>query len=105
MVAGADRIGRHPGLWLALPRVPPPRPRPEKTSDVTALLESIRTFDNQDITQGDQLSYSLHLLEKCDFRVVLLGDLFDPSIVFLDTLVERFDFSQQRLHGLPQLRA
>src|SRR5580765_6193214 len=86
--------------------VPPPRPQPEKTSDVTALLESMRIFDSQDISQGSALLLpspvgEVRLLGSPSWRSVLSVD----RIPFLYTLVERFDFSQQRLQGLPQLRA
>ncbi len=67
-------------LWLVLPRVSAPRPQPEKTSHIAALPESARVFEGQDIRQRDQLTYAFHLLEQCDFRVVLLGHLFDPPI-------------------------
>jgi len=65
----------------------------------------MRVFDGQDAGQRDQVAYPLHLLEQFDFRVVLLANLFDPPIVFLDAFVQRFNLSQQGLQGFAQLRA
>jgi hypothetical protein len=46
----------------------------------------------------------LHLFEQCDVRVALLGDFLHAHLVFLDALVQRFDFLEQWLQNIPQLR-
>src|SRR5260221_11272444 len=81
-------------LWFTLPRVPSARPQPQKTTDLATLWESIRIFYRQDIGQRDLGSHPLHLFEQGHFRVHFLGDFFHPFVVFLDSLVHRFDLSQ-----------
>jgi hypothetical protein len=48
---------------------------------------------------------ALHLLQQGHFRVHFLGDFLHPSVVFLDALVQRFDFFEQRLQNIPQFCA
>ncbi|OLB29628.1 MAG: hypothetical protein AUH01_04330 [Acidobacteria bacterium 13_2_20CM_56_17] len=90
-------------LRLALSGVPAPRAQPEKTADLATLREPMRIFQGQDIRQRDLCPYPLHLFEQRDLRVALRGDFLHPRVVFLDALVQRFDFCQQRLQGLSQL--
>src|SRR5262249_32867694 len=92
-------------LWFALPGVPASRPQPQKTADLATLREPIRVFYGEDIGQRDLCSHSLHLLGQRHLRVTLLGDFLHPLVVFLDALVQRFDFSKQRLQHLAQLGA
>src|ERR1700694_2033911 len=92
-------------LWFALPRVPAARSQPQKTAYLATLRKPIRVFDRQDIRQSDLCSHALHLLEQGHFRVHFLGDLLHPFIVFLDALVQRFDFFEQRLQNIPQFCA
>jgi len=54
--------------------------------------------------QRDLRSHPLHLFEQFDLRVALPGDFLHPDVVFLDALVQRFDFFEQRLQYLAQLR-
>src|SRR5262252_528128 len=79
-------------LWLALPGVPASRPQPQKTADLATLRETVGVFYRRDIRQRDLGSYSLHLLEQFDLRVTLVGDFLHPLVVFLNALVQRFDF-------------
>jgi len=65
----------------------------------------MRVFDRQHIRQRDQIAYSFHLFEQFGLRICLFGYFFDPPIVFLNSLVQRFDLSKQRLQNLAQLRA
>src|SRR5580700_2218417 len=62
-------------------------------------------FDGQNIGQSDLCSYTLHLLKQSHLRVHFLGEFLHPLVVFLDVLVQRFDFFQQRRQNLAQLRA
>ena len=59
----------------------------------------------QDIGQRDLRSYTLHLLEQGHFRVYFLGDFLHPFVIFLDALVQRLDFFEQRFQNIPQLCA
>src|SRR5271169_4324749 len=92
-------------LGFALPRVPAARSQPQKTAYLATLRKPIRILDRQDIRQSDLGSHALHLLEQGHFRVHLLGDFLHPLVVFLDALVQRFDFFKQRHQNLAQLRA
>src|ERR1700688_4968140 len=92
-------------LWLALSGVPPARFQPQKTTDLATLQKPMWVFYGQHIGQRDLRSYTLHLLEQGHFRVHFLGDFLHPRVVFLDALVQRFDFFEQRLQNLPQLGA
>src|SRR5208282_1127329 len=92
-------------LRLALPGVPPARSQPQKTTYLATLREPIRVFDGQDIRQRDLCSHPFHLLEQGHLRVHFLGDFLHPFVVFLDALVQRFDFCKQRHQNLAQLRA
>jgi hypothetical protein len=92
-------------LWLALPGVPPARSQPQKTTYLATLQKPMWVFYGQHIRQRDLRSYTLHLLEQGHFRVHFLGDFLHPLVVFLDALVQRFDFFEQRLQNIPQLGA
>ncbi len=65
----------------------------------------MRIIQGQDIRQRDLRSYPLHLFEQLDLRVALPGDFLHPCVIFLDALVQRFDFFEQRLQNIPQLCA
>ncbi len=84
-------------LRLALPGVPPARFQSQKTTYLATLQKPVWIFYRQDIRQRDLRSYTLHLLEQRHFRVHFLGDFLHPFVVFLDALVQRFDFFEQRL--------
>src|SRR3974390_3256424 len=99
-------------LWFALARFPTPRLQAHKTSRVAPFPEAMWVLDGQHIGRGDDVAHALHLLEQRRFRILLLGHLFNPPIVFLNTVVQRFDLSQQwiqrfaqscarSIHGLP----
>src|SRR6202051_1638488 len=92
-------------LWLALSGVPPARFQPQKTTYLATLQKTVWVFYGQHIRQRDLRSYTLHLLEQGHFRVHFLGDFPHPRVVFLDALVQRFDFFEQRLQNIAQLRA
>src|ERR1700722_18865397 len=92
-------------LWLALSGVPPARFQSQKTTDLATLQKTVGVFDGQHIGQRDLRSYTLHLLEQGHFRVQFLGDFLHPRVVFFNTLVQRFDFFEQRLQNIPQLGA
>src|SRR5882724_2013231 len=92
-------------LRLALSGVPPARLQPQKTTYLATLQKPVGVFYLQDIRQRDLRSYTLHLLQQGHFRVHFLGDFLHPPVVFLDALVQRFDFFEQRLQNIPQLCA
>jgi len=60
-------------------------------------------FDRQHVRERDQVSYPFHLFEQFGFRMLLAGYFFDPPIVFLNALIQRFDLLKQRLQNLAQL--
>src|SRR5260370_7272999 len=64
----------------------------------------MRIIQGQDIRQSNLCSYPLHLFEQRDLRVALLGHFLHPRVVFLDALLQRSDFVQQRLQNVTQLR-
>jgi hypothetical protein len=88
-------------LWLTLPGVPPSRLQPQKTSHVATLFEAMGVFDGQEISQCNQASDALHLLQQLDFRVRIFGHFFDPAIVFLNMFVQRFDLATTALASIP----
>src|ERR1700730_13351271 len=92
-------------LWFALPGVPPARFQSQKTTYLATLQKPMWVFYRQDIRQRDLRSYTLHLLEQGHFRVYFLGDFLHALVVFLDALVQRFDFFEQRFQNILQLRA
>ena len=92
-------------LRLALTGISAPRAQPQKTTDLATLQKTVWVFYGQHIRQRDLRSYTLHLLEQGHFRIHFLGDFLHPRVVFLDALVQRFDFFEQRLQNLPQLGA
>jgi hypothetical protein len=92
-------------LRLALPGVPPARFQPQKTTYLATLQKPVWIFYRQDIRQRDLRSHTLHLLEQGHLRIHFLGDFLHALVVFLDALVQRFDFSKQRLQNIPQLGA
>src|SRR6266849_4322464 len=88
-------------LRLTHARVPAPRTQPQKTPRTPAAAKSVRIVQGQDVSQRNKCSYSLHLFEQSNLGIDFLGDLLDPPIVLIDPLVQRFDFFQQRLQGIP----
>ena len=46
--------------------------------------------------------HAFKLFQQGHFGMSLFGDLLDPMIVLRNTLVQRFDFPQQRFQGIPQ---
>src|ERR1700726_4731104 len=92
-------------LWFALPGVPAARFQSQKTTYLATLQKPMWVFYRQDIRQRDLRSYTLHLLEQRHFRVHFFGDFLHPLVVFLDALIQRFDFFEQWLQNIPQLCA
>src|SRR6267142_4422824 len=92
-------------LRFALTGVSPARFQPQKTTYLATLQKPVWIFYRQDIRQSDLCSHSLHLLEQGHFRVHFFGDFLHSFVVFLDALVQRFDFFEQRLQNIPQLCA
>ena len=92
-------------LRLALPGVPPARFQSQKTTYLATLQKPVWILYRQDIRQRDLRSHTLHLLEQGHFRVHFLGDFLHPLVIFLDALVQRFDFLEQRLQNHSQLGA
>jgi len=73
----------------------------KKSTYLATLQKPVWIFYRQDIRQRDLRSYPLHLLEQGHFRVHFLGDVLHALVVFLDALVQRFDFCKQRLQNIP----
>src|ERR1700730_16613727 len=92
-------------LWFALSGVPAARSQPQKTTYLATLQKPVWVFYRQHIRQRDRRSYTLHPLEQGHFLVYFLGDFLHPLVVFLDALVQRFDFFEQWLQNIPQLGA
>ena len=92
-------------LRFALAGISAPRAQPQKASHIPASAKSVRIVQGQNVSQRDQRPYTFHLFQPGHFGVIFLGDLLDLPIVFRDALVERFDFRQQRIQGIAELRA
>ena len=77
-------------LRLALPRVSTPRLQTGVATRVATLAEAMWVFQRQQVGQGDQRAYSLHLLLQRRLRIALFGDLLDLLVVLGDALAQCF---------------
>src|SRR5579863_897280 len=84
--------------WL-FAGVSPPWTQPYITAQVPTPPESMRIVHRQHVRQRNQRSDTIDLLQLGYLRVVLLRDLFDLTVIVLDSLGQRLYFLEQGLQG------
>src|SRR5258708_2563675 len=72
-----------------------PWQEPKKRSDISALRKTMRVFQGENVSQGDQRPDTFDLFQETSFRVLRCCDLLNLSVVISDRLIHGFDLLQQ----------